>query len=53
MNKTVLPLPQPSKRLDGLPGYGRGRAGQAQTFYHRLGSNEAPDSPAPEILAAR
>lgn len=34
----------PHARLDGLPGYGRGRAAQAQVFRHRLGSNEAPDA---------
>ena len=34
---------RPSPRLDGLPGYGRGRAGHAAAFRHRLGSNEAPD----------
>lgn len=39
---------RPSPRLDGLPGYGRGRAGQSVTFRHRLGSNEAPT--APDIL---
>jgi histidinol-phosphate aminotransferase len=35
---------RPSRRLDALPGYGRGRAGQAIPFRHRLGSNEAPDA---------
>lgn len=44
--------PSPSRRLEGLPGYGRGRAGQAEIFRHRLGSNEAPDNPAPQVLAA-
>lgn len=43
---------RPSSRLDGLPGYGRGRAGQAEIFRHRLGSNEAPDNPSPHVLAA-
>ena len=38
-------IPTPSPRLSGLPGYGRGRAGAAQVFAHRLGSNEAPDAP--------
>lgn len=47
-----MPVPRPSARLDGLPGYGRGRAGHAETFRHRLGSNEAPDGPSPEALAA-
>lgn len=45
-------VPPPSRRLDGLPGYGRGRAGQAEAFRHRLGSNEAPDAPSPAVLAA-
>lgn len=36
---------RPSSRLGGLAGYGRGRAGQASAFRHRLGSNEAPDAP--------
>ncbi len=44
--------PPASARLDDLPGYGRGRAGQAQAFGHRLGSNEAPDAPSPAILNA-
>ncbi len=35
---------RPSRRLDALPGYGRGRAGQTIPFRHRLGSNEAPDA---------
>lgn len=47
-----MPAPRPSARLDGLPGYGRGRAGQAETFRHRLGSNEAPDGPSPAVLEA-
>lgn len=38
-------IPAPSPRLLDLPGYGRGRAGAAQVFAHRLGSNEAPDAP--------
>lgn len=36
---------RPSTRLSGLPGYGKGRAGAAQVFAHRLGSNESPDPP--------
>lgn len=46
------PLPNPSHRLDGLPGYGRGRARQTLPFHHRLGSNEAPDGPSPSVHAA-
>lgn len=42
----------PSRRLLGLPGYGKGRAGQAQFFRHRLGSNEAPDRPCPSVRNA-
>lgn len=45
-------IPRPSGRLDGLPGYGRGRAGGAVPFRHRLGSNEAPDGPTPAVQAA-
>lgn len=44
--------PAPSKRLDGLPGYGKGRAAGAMVFAHRLGSNEAPDAVDPAILSA-
>jgi histidinol-phosphate aminotransferase len=44
--------PAPSRRLDGLPGYGKGRAAGAAVFAHRLGSNEAPDAVDPAILAA-
>lgn len=44
--------PQPSRRLAGLPGYGRGRAGQATPFAHRLGSNEAPEGPSAAVQAA-
>lgn len=49
--ETMRPAPEwrPSRRLDGLPGYGRGRAGQGGTFRHRLGSNEAPDAAAGEV----
>ena len=52
MDNPASPIPAPSARLSGLPGYGRGRAGQAQRFRHRLGSNEAPDAPGPGVLAA-
>lgn len=52
MSKNDLPAPPPSPRLEGLPRYGRGRAGQAEIFRHRLGSNEAPDGPAPAVLEA-
>lgn len=52
MNKKTTLALSPSSRLDGLPGYGRGRAGQAQVFRHRLGSNEAPDGPSPVVLEA-
>lgn len=45
-------FPKPSHRLDGLPGYGRGRARQTVPFRHRLGSNEAPDGPSPSVQAA-
>lgn len=45
-------VPQPSRRLSGLPSYGRGRAGQSAHFSHRLGSNEAPDAPSPVVQAA-
>lgn len=48
---TAIP-PAPSRRLDALPGYGRGRAGQTVSFRHRLGSNEAPDGPGPAVQAA-
>jgi hypothetical protein len=48
---TAIP-PAPSRRLDALPGYGRGRAGQTVSFRHRLGSNEAPDGPSPAVQAA-
>lgn len=51
MNKDNL-SPPPSPRLEGLPRYGRGRAGQADAFRHRLGSNEAPDGPSPAVLEA-
>ncbi|CAM5312551.1 histidinol-phosphate aminotransferase [Aquamicrobium terrae] len=44
--------PEPSRRLADLPGYGRGRAGQATPFAHRLGSNEAPDAPTAAVQAA-
>lgn len=44
--------PAPSKRLDGLPGYGKGRAAGAAVFAHRLGSNEAPDAVDPAIRRA-
>lgn len=52
--ETPRPTPEwrPSTRLDGLPGYGRGRAGQASVFRHRLGSNEAPDPAAGEAPVA-
>ena len=52
MNDNQADAPPPSGRLDGLPGYGRGRAGQTEVFRHRLGSNEAPDGPSPEVVAA-
>ncbi|UVK41848.1 aminotransferase class I/II-fold pyridoxal phosphate-dependent enzyme [Mesorhizobium sp. AR07] len=42
----------PSRRLLGVPGYGKGRAGQAQFFRHRLGSNEAPDGPSLAVRLA-
>lgn len=45
-------VPPASGRLDGLPGYGRGRAGQGQVFRHRLGSNEAPEGPTPAVVEA-
>ncbi|MBK8439034.1 MAG: aminotransferase class I/II-fold pyridoxal phosphate-dependent enzyme [Rhodobacter sp.] len=45
MDEISAKVPTPSPRLAGLPGYGRGRAGAAQVFAHRLGSNEAPDAP--------
>ena len=45
MDEISAKVPTPSPRLAGLPGYGRGRAGAAQIFAHRLGSNEAPDAP--------
>ncbi|WP_448955188.1 histidinol-phosphate transaminase [Labrys neptuniae] len=45
-------MPKPSARLTGLPGYGRGRAGQGVAFAHRLGSNEAPDPPSAAVQAA-
>lgn len=45
-------MPPPSRRLDGLPGYGRGRAGQDVPFAHRLGSNEAPDAPSAAVRDA-
>ncbi|WP_315926775.1 aminotransferase class I/II-fold pyridoxal phosphate-dependent enzyme [Mesorhizobium sp. SP-1A] len=35
-----------------MPSYGKGRAGQAVPFAHRLGSNEAPDAPSPAVQAA-
>jgi histidinol-phosphate aminotransferase len=44
--------PQPSSRLADLPSYGRGRAGQSAPFSHRLGSNEAPDTPSLVVQAA-
>lgn len=44
--------PEPSRRLAGLPGYGRGRAGQTTPFPHRLGSNEAPEAPTAAVQAA-
>lgn len=43
---------KPSRRLEGLPGYGRGRAGQTVPFIHRLGSNEAPNGPTESVQAA-
>ncbi len=52
MPSTRPETPAPSRRLAGLPGYGNGRAGAAQAFAHRLGSNEAPDGLAPAILEA-
>lgn len=48
----AIGVPEPSPRLAGLPGYGRGRAGQAVPFAHRLGSNEAPDAPSAAVQAA-
>lgn len=44
--------PEPSRRLAGLPSYGRGRAGQTTPFLHRLGSNEAPEAPTSAVQAA-
>ncbi|WP_417588120.1 histidinol-phosphate transaminase [Pararhodobacter oceanensis] len=44
--------PAPSARLDGLPGYGKGRAKGARVAAHRLGSNEAPDTVYPAITRA-
>lgn len=44
--------PTPSKRLDDLPGYGKGRAAGSAIFSHSLGSNEAPDAVDPAIMAA-
>lgn len=52
MSLSRVSIPQPSHRLDGLSGYGRGRAGQTVRFRHRLGSNEAPDAPSPSVQAA-
>ena len=52
MDSVLSGPPAPSKRLDGLPGYGKGRAAGATVFAHRLGSNEAPDAVDPAILHA-
>ncbi|MDH6232241.1 histidinol-phosphate aminotransferase [Mesorhizobium soli] len=52
MNDRMRRAPEPSRRLAGLPGYGRGRAGQSTPFLHRLGSNEAPDAPSAAVQAA-
>lgn len=52
MTRTAAQFPAPSTRLSNLPGYGRGRAGAAQVFAHRLGSNESPDAPDPAIQSA-
>lgn len=50
--KARTTVPAPSRRLLGLPSYGKGRPGQAPSFTHRLGSNEAPDAPSPAVQAA-
>lgn len=42
----------PSSRLEGLPGYGRGRATDALAFRHRLGSNECDAPPSADVIAA-
>ena len=52
MTKSAAGFLRPSPRLSGLPGYGRGRAGAAQVFAHRLGSNESPDAPEPAVQEA-
>lgn len=52
MDKITPKPPNPSARLAGLPGYGRGRAAASTAFTHRLGSNEAPDSPDPALIQA-
>lgn len=52
MNSTDASSPAPSKRLAGLPGYGKGRVAGATVFAHRLGSNEAPNATDPAILTA-
>jgi histidinol-phosphate aminotransferase len=52
MTETAAAPPRPSARLDDLPGYGRGRAGQGVAFRHRLGSNEAPGGPSAAVQAA-
>ncbi|WP_347312837.1 histidinol-phosphate transaminase [Defluviimonas sp. SAOS-178_SWC] len=52
MSISHFSIPRPSDRLDDIPGYGRGRAGQTVSFRHRLGSNEAPDAPSPSVQAA-
>lgn len=52
MDARTPDTPTPSRRLCGLQGYGRGRAGQASIFAHRLGSNEAPDGPSAAVRAA-
>lgn len=52
MTSETPAIPAPSARLTDLPGYGRGRAGDAVPFRFRMGSNEAPDAPAPEVVAA-
>ena len=52
MSISHFSIPRPSDRLNDIPGYGRGRAGQTVSFRHRLGSNEAPDAPSPSVQAA-
>lgn len=52
LDDRTVRLPEPSRRLAGLPGYGRGRAVQPVPFAHRLGSNEAPEPPSAVVQAA-